>query len=170
MRIFHESQRGHIASIMQNGLVQGSSGVKSQNSLNTKTDKLLDQHRPVAVKTANICREKNIYGYVGIDEKIIDIIDGTHRDLAEYIKNSSLVVLELMPEPTQCYVSDLDRYDAIKQMVDLNAPLDSIIPLIGHYWSALVPLQMYNPSDIRRPEVVITSDIQPSAIHVIDIG
>ena len=170
MRIFHEVSYGDVSAILEQGLFQGSHGKKTEEPLVDQVNSLLDSYRPDAAIRAGICRMTNIYGYVGIDEKIIDITDGRHIDLAEFIKNNSNALLELMIDPTFCYVADLDQYDAIRNIITVYAPDEIVRTAIDRYWDSVVPLQMFTIGEIRRPEVFVTYNVPSSKIHHIQIG
>lgn len=167
--LYHEVSPDTLDSVFTDGLQRTSRGEKGSDVTIAATDHLLDTNRPHAVIEAEISRDDNIYAYVGIDDKIIDIIDGNHVELAHFVKHNSNAVLALTVDPNRCFVSDLDQYDAIKAAVtDLSQT--ELENMSTHYWETLIPLHMFKVGDIRRPEVMITYDLQPSEIKHIEIG
>lgn len=135
-----------------------------ENELMRKVNIFLDQHAPNVATQAELSRQHNIYGYLGIDDLIINIEDGTHIPLQDFTKDSLKTIVELRCDPAYCYVSNLDALDAVKHALQDNASESVLLQLAGDYWRSIMPLSVFAIGDIRRPEVMITNDVPPSEI------
>ena len=165
--IYHEVSPDSLDRIFTSGLKCTSRGDKHDKSTIARTNQLLDDTRPTAAIEADISRDTNLYAYVGIDDIVVDITDGNHIELAYFVKHNANAVLYLSVDPHRCYVSNLDQYDAIQAALEGVSAAD-LEMMARHYWEELIPLSMFKIGDIRRPEVMITYDLQPSEIHLLE--
>lgn len=165
MYVYHEVDAELMDEILIDGIKQGTRGEKSQDDYIIQTDRLLDSYRPEHLKSQGVGRANNIYGYVAVDGKLVDIVDGELVDVDSFVADSSELVLRLEVEPQRCQVSDLDVYDEIKSSLENNQPFDAEA-MAKSYWTALTPLASFDIGDIDRPEVMITHDIEPYNIEV----
>lgn len=164
MLVYHEASPDKIESILQNGLKRQSRGAKGDDVWIKKTDKFLDERRPKKLRDAGVSRDDNIYAYLSTGEYIISITDGTLVPLTAFIKQASNGLLKLNINEANCFVSDLDTYDALKDALKNHSPRDTIEVLAQSYWHKLTLLSDYQNDDIRRPEIMITYNINPQFI------
>ncbi len=167
MIVYHEVSPDSLDSIRQKGLKCTSRGEKGDDSSIARTDKLLDASRPDYLKQVAVSRDDNLYAYVADGSKLIDIKDGKSVELEDFIKKSEQTVLRLSIDPKRCYVSDLDAFDQLKDGIENDEDPDKLKRLINRYWQKLIPLEQFNIGGIRRPEVMITYDIEPGAIEIL---
>ena len=165
MIVYHEVSNDALDSVLEEGLVRTSRGEKGDDSSIAKTDELLDGNRPAALREIGISRDDNLYAYLSSDTSLIDITDGSLVPLDTFIKNSDGAVLALTINAPQCYVSDLDQYDAVKEAVENDNDIETLQEMSETYWNSLVPLDEFTPGDIDRPEVMIPYDILPENIE-----
>ena len=165
MVIYHEINSETIDSIFKNGLKRTSRGDKGSDGFIVKTDYFLDAHIPQRLRSAGISRDNNIYGYLGSDDSIIDIKDGSLTPVSKKKSDQTVIILKLDVDPARCWVSDLDLYDELKNLFKNNAPKEFLLTQAEKYWQRLVPLHQYTPESIRRPEIMITYDIEPLNIQ-----
>lgn len=169
MRLFHEIPKHSVTSILEEGLKRTSRGEKGNDDAIIKTDKLLDEYRPDRLLHANVSRDNNIYAYIGYSDTIIDITNDREVALARYVRASSNVLLELYIDQENCYVSDLELYDSIKNGVESGMSNKELLNKIEQYWQTLVPLNAFHLGSIRRPEVMITHDIPATQLQIVNI-
>lgn len=112
-----------------------------------------------------VSRDDNLYAYVRTDDAIIDITDGTHVPLGEFVAASSGRILELDIDPQRCFVSDLGTYDTLKAAIDSHENQSVFDRLAKSYWDKVVKLSSFDPAVIRRPEIMITYDVPPNNIR-----
>lgn len=77
-------------------------------------------------------------------------------------------VLRLEIDPGHAFISDLDRYDALKKAIEKREPIDHLESLACEYWQAVRPLTKQASSSIKRPEIMITYDIPPRELIVLE--
>ncbi|HET6746909.1 MAG TPA: hypothetical protein VFH06_02260 [Candidatus Saccharimonadales bacterium] len=85
--------------------------------------------------------------------------------LREYMTDRDSVLLELTIDSKYCYVSDLDKYDAVKSSL-LNNNKERAFTYAQIYWRSITNLAVFQPGTIARPEVMIVKDLPPDAISV----
>lgn len=166
--IYHEIDPSSLEKILREGIKRTSQGDKSKDKAIQKLDLFLDTHRPQTIAGTNLSRSNNIYGYVSSGEKLIDITDGEQLSLGKFRTKSHKTIVHLTVDPARCYVSDLDLYDTLKRAMELNEQDSTRESLAVQYWNKLVPLEKFAFGTIRRPEVMVTYDILPANIEVID--
>jgi hypothetical protein len=165
MVLYHEIDRDSLDSVLADGLKRTSRGEKGDDDAIKKTDAYLDTHRPATLVHRNISRDDNIYAFLGTDKTLIDITSGAIVSLSDH-KKPDVALLRLSVGQSACYVSDLDRYDAVKHAVE-HGMTEQLDALADHYWQAVVPLEAYTTGTIIRTEVMITRDVLPSEIEQI---
>ncbi len=167
MKLYHELSASSLASALQRGIKRDTHGEKSDDAAIIKTDKFLDVHRPLAAKRAGLSRANNIYAYLGDEKTLIDIRNGQAVLLKQYAKGTQTRLLRVEAEIESCYVSDLDLYDEVKTAIGSKKAV-ALPELAARYWSAIVPLCEFHAGDIARPEAMITRDISPGEVTVIE--
>ncbi len=165
--IYHEASPDSLDQISSSGLRCTPRDTSDDEPAITRTNRLLDDLRPAAAIEADISRNNNLYAYVGIDDKIVDITDGNHVELTHFVKHNANAVLRLQVDPHRCFVSDLDQYDAIHAALTSTA-IAKLEIMAQRYWEGIIPLHIFKIGDIRRPEVMITYDLQPSEIRLLE--
>ena len=167
MTLYHEVAQDTLASILRDGIKRTARGDKGDNSAIKRADDYLDARRPGILRDKGVSRDNNIYAYLGDDHSLVDIRSGDIVPLTQHPDPDSSL-LRLSVDPTLCYVSDLDDYDALKQAIETEAPDAVLETKATAYWRALTPLTTYRPGSIRRPEVMITRDIAAENITVVE--
>lgn len=164
MIIYHEVLTDKLDQALHSGLLRHAHGAKS-DQINLKTDEVLDRFIPKRLRDAGISRKDVIYAYIGDEKSIIDITTGESLPLSTYmLKDDRTTLLELHIDFAVCYVSDLELYDRVKSYIaDNSRPPQA---LINSYWRSVVPLADYTQT-IRRPELMITRDVQADEIAVL---
>ena len=164
--LYHEVAPEDVADILARGIAKTSRGEKGSDRLIRKTDQLLDDLRPEGLKVKGISRDDNIYAYFTYEDIVIDIKDGNPVPVNDFIKASDQAVVELSVDEARCYVSDLDVYDAMKDAVSGGNDA-SARTLAKRYWEQLIPLVIFEPGLIIRPEVMITYDVPSENVRAV---
>lgn len=162
MKVYHQVPRRELEAILTSGLHCDARGEKGANPLIKKTDGYLDEHRPKSLRRAGISRNTNVYGYLGNDQTLIDIIAGKETPISRYT-NDVQQLLRLVVSVDDCFVSDLDRYDAVKAAFGSKA-IGVLPELAEKYWQSVTKLSEYSPSQFSRPEIMIVRDVLPDEI------
>lgn len=165
MVLYHEIDSSSLQSVLQNGLKCTHRGSKGSDKSIVQTDEYLDKHRPDTLKEAGISRGNNLYAFIGTEDTIINIKDGAIIPVQEYLCHHNSVILKLQIDAESCYVSDLDKYDALKSALS-NTDERHSVRLAREYWDAVVPLQSFHPGNIARPEAMIIRDVRPGELTV----
>lgn len=168
VRVYHEVLPDSLDSTLSEGVKRSTHGEKS-DSLVKKADDYLDRRRPEHLPS-DLSRANAVYGYLADDGKLIDIKDGTPVDVKEFAAQRKQVLLRMTVELDNCFVSDLDRYDAVKEALEKGDDDAALEQLAARYWDRVTPLEKYSPGPIRRPEALITHDVAPSDIAVVEAG
>ena len=164
--VFHEIEADSVESVFSDGLQRTSRGDKGSDSDVARTDKLLDELRPRNLVDGRVSRDDNLYGYVSVGGCVVDITDGELVDADKLSSSSDQVLLKLRVDPGQCYVSDLDLYDAVVEAVS-DGDTSKATQLGDTYWKRVTPLTEYEQHSeeaFLRPEVMITYDVPVDAI------
>lgn len=140
------------------GLHRNDRGEKGDDKAIIRTDHFLDAHIPDTLAKHGLQRCNVIYGYLGDSTHLTDIETGDAIPIAQKATEGDRTLLRLEVDPSECWVSDLDLYDAVKNSE--NPSQEQAIT----YWKSLQPLTQYDGS-IRRPEVMITTDLKPARLH-----
>jgi hypothetical protein len=165
VRVYHEVKPDSLDTVLRDGVKRSTHGEKS-DSLVKKADDYLDRLRPEHLPS-ELSRANAVYGYLSDHDKLIDIQDGAPVDVKEFAVQRSQVLLRMTVELDRCFVSDLDRYDAVKEALEKGDDAD-LEQLASRYWDRLTPLEKYAPGLIQRPEAMITHDVAPSDITVVE--
>lgn len=168
MKVYHEISPDAVGAALMNGLKRTSRGEKGSDDSIKKADAFLDAHCPAGLKELGLSRDNNLYAYISDDEDIVDIVDGSLVQLKDFISHSDQKVLEVRVEPRQCYVSDLDTYDALKNAIENNEDKQIVEQLAHSYWNKIKVLNQFNIGDIRRPEVMVTYDVDQVHIKLVN--
>lgn len=168
MKAYHEIHPESLDSALAEGLKRTSRGSKGDNEAIIKTDRLLDSLRPQQLTAQGISRDDNLYSYVGIDDFVIDIVDGTHVPIDDFVDRAKLRVLELDIDPARSFVSNLDAYDALKDAIETRANRASLERLANDYWSSITKLTDFLPHTISRPEIMVPYDVPPNKIRLLN--
>lgn len=165
MIFYHEASAEAFSSILKDGLKCTSRGAKGNEQSIIKTDELLDKRRTEQLLSKGISRDNNLYAYIGTDANIIDITSGKIIDIEQYTQMRRGHLFRLDVDQKRCYVSNLDAYDRLRQGVENKLPQQTLNQWADEYWSEVIPLNKYHVGLIRRPEVMITSDIPAERIY-----
>lgn len=160
VEVFHEVQSDDVEAVLLRGLTLGSGGDK-RNADIVKTDKFLNQFCPRSLRDGGVNRETNVYCYLSVDGAVLDIVSGEKRSPVE-VKSPGQTLLRVMVDPHASYVSDLDLYDKIMELLK-NSNESEANQLAQNYWRKVQLLTEYR-GGIRRPEVLVTYDIPPTSI------
>lgn len=166
MHAYHEITADSLKSVLKNGLKATDRGKKGDDSTIANTDKFLDERRPETIRTNGVARTAAIYAYLATGTYVIDITDGSHARIPDFIRRSEDIILELAVEPSRCYVADLDAFDAVMDAIRNNHPSEHQEQLAEKYWQTLVRLDSYRIDTFKRPEILIPYDIDPDAITI----
>ncbi|HEU5121765.1 MAG TPA: hypothetical protein VFT59_02875 [Candidatus Saccharimonadales bacterium] len=164
MIIYHEISKESLSKIEGEGLKCTSRGKSGLSDDIIKTDRFLDSYIPVSLAQAGVSRDNNLYGYLGDKVSVINIENGRQTSLAQLASKENRILLRLDVNPSHCYISDLDIYDAIKTHIGQGEADEA---WAQRYWHAIIPLQHFALGDIARPEVMITHDIPPRHTHIV---
>lgn len=165
MVLYHEVTKDALDQTLAHGLKAAARGEKGDKSDIKQTDTHLDTHRPDSIRQLGISRDDNLYAFVGTEHSLIDITNGATLPLKDYpLEDSHLLRLDI--DLDHCYVSDLDRYDAIKAAV-ANHEVATLNELTDDYWAHVVPLRDFTIGEIARPEIMITQDVSPRDISLV---
>jgi hypothetical protein len=168
VRVYHEVLPDSLDNALSEGVKRSTHGEKS-DSLTKKADNYLDRRRPEHLPS-DVSRANAVYGYLSDDDQLIDIKDGTPVGVKEFAAQRSQVLLRMTVELDNCFVSDLDGYDVVKEALEKDDDDAAVDQLAARYWDRLTALEKYAPGPIRRPEALITHDVPPSDITVVSPG
>jgi hypothetical protein len=164
---YHEVLEKDVVSILKGGLKCSSRGDKANDEFIIQTDKLLDEQCPKKIKKAGVSRRNNIYCYLGLNHRAIDITDGKIKPPAEISQSPKHKLLKVLVDPKLCFVSDLDLYDQLLNSVKQKRLVESQ-DYIKIYWQKLTPLIYYDQArGFKRPEIMVTYDLPISRIEVV---
>lgn len=166
MIVYHEASPDSYDTLVSEGLKCTSRGEKTAGDpMIQQTDQLLDSRLPATLKNAGVSRDNNLYAYIADGEVVQDITDGSFIPVASFVQKSKQLVLAIDVDPKRCYVSDLDRYDALKVAIEQRQP--QLQGLADAYWQSLLPLDAYDLAQNRRVEIMITYDVAPAHITAV---
>jgi len=165
MTLYHKVSSESLDDTLQHGLKRALRGERGAADIIAVTDQFLDQHRPATLRTNNVSRDHAIYAYIGTDHSITSIENGQEEPLSKHLEQDG-GLLKLTVDPKDCYVSDLDQFDAVKQALEADDPTLAE-ERADRYWETITPLSRYEHGTFRRPEVIITNDISPNAIAIV---
>jgi hypothetical protein len=164
--IYHEVLPESLDDVLQNGIKRSDQGEKS-DSVVQRTDECLEQRLPDALRDSGLSRREVVYGYLSSGDKLVDISDGQEVEVGEFSSQRDQVLLRITVDSADCFASDLDAYDAVKMCVASDADDALLTRLAERYWARVIPLEEYEAGQYRRPEVMVTSDIEAAQIAVV---
>ncbi len=164
--MYHEISKDSLESVLHEGLKCASRGKLGKDSDIIAADRFLDERRPTHLKQAGICRNNNIYCFVGDEISLINIKDGRRVLLDSYNLNTNSTLLKVAVDSSVCYVSDLDLYDNLKDTLH-NHHVKIAEKLASKYWHNVTPLSHFTSGDISRPEILVTCNIGPAQISIV---
>lgn len=167
MIIYHEVTPEALDEVKSQGIKRTSKGAKSDDTAILKTDELLDAHRPLHLQAAGLSRSNSVYGYIGTESAIMDIQDGRRISLAKKRDQNNHILLRLDIGMDDCWLSDLDKYDALKHALIAGKPYKTLLALCNDYWDNVRPLAT-SGARIKRPEIMIGRDVGPAAIKEVE--
>lgn len=116
MTLYHEAPLDSLSELRHNGLERTARGDKGDDPVIKRTDDYLDAHCPDKLRSYGVSRSNNLYAFLGDEAHIVDIQNGATLPLQDYAISDS-ILFRLSVDPASCFVSDLDRYDAVKAAV-----------------------------------------------------
>ncbi len=164
--LYHEIDPSSEKDVLNEGIKRGASGDKSDKQ-KKMVDTFLDTHLPDWAENIQLCRGMVNYGYLTYEGKVIDITDGEAVSIEEFMAKNDQILLRLTVDTDDCFVSDLDLYDTLVRAMELDEQDSTREHLADRYWERIIPLADYEPGTIKRPEVMINTDILPSDIEVV---
>lgn len=167
MIAYHEANPQSVNDVLKDGLKCSSRGDLSDDQVRQQTDQLLDQHRPAGLITASLSRNDNLYAFLFTGDKLIGIDKGEALTLQEYLATTDQAVFELHIDPDRTYVSDLDAYDTVAGLIKQKADEQEVQNAAQAYWSRCTKLATYEPGSIDRPELMVTYDVSPEDIRLV---
>jgi hypothetical protein len=166
--IFHEVEKSKLDEVLKEGLKKQPRGSKGNDENMVKADEVLDAKRPLDLKEAGVSRDNNLYGYLLYRDKIVDITDGSLKDINKLSQSSEQVLLKVNVDDNRCYVADLDLYDQIIEVINNAVEGQFINDLTHEYWQKLTRLDHYDHTNgFKRPEVMVTYDVPANHVEVI---
>jgi hypothetical protein len=163
---YHEILKEELRSILKDGLKASSGGDKTDKNI-SKADNLLDTNCPEKLKQAGLSRSNNLYCYLAFEGGIVDITSGKIKLPGEISKSPEHKLLKVKVDPTRCYVSDLDLYDQILNLVKYNVN-DKALDLNTNYWQRITRLDRYDHErGFRRPEIMVTYDVPGYQLEIV---
>lgn len=158
---FHELSPDAAQAALERGLLQGTSGEKTDDDI-AATDRFLNARRPQSLIEKGVDRHMNLYCYLSHGGKIIDISSGKTLSAPAFTAGRPQSLLQVEVDPARCYVSDLDLYDQVMELLKKSDETNAT-RLAEQYWANLRLLNHYDWT-FRRPEVMVTYTIPPSDI------
>ena len=165
MVLYHEISQNLLPDALKNGLRCTSRGEKGQAAAIIRTDEFLDSICPPELKQRGVSRDNNLYTFLGNETAVKDIKTGGYVPLSNYRKQGRQL-LRLQVPFGNCFLSNLDLYDAVKQNIQQLSEAE-LRQLGVRYWAAVVPLEQADLAMVPRPEVMITTDVSPRQIEVL---
>ena len=165
--LYHEAAPESVDGILENGIQRHASGVKRDTQIE-KIDTFLDTHIPEHLQAVGLNRRDVTYAFIEHDGKIIDIATGRLVPLEEFRRGNGMRLLRLTVDTKNCYVSDLDLYDTLKRAMELDEQDSTREHLADRYWKRIVPIEEFRVGSIARPEVMITADVDPKSVEVVE--
>lgn len=165
--LYHEIDPSHKDTVFAEGIEREAEGEKT-DSENDIADAYLDEHMPPEVAAWGVSRQEVVYAYMEYQGAIIDIRDGEFIPVDEFNDRSEQALLRLSVDSKDCYVSDLDAYDALLTAIETDKNDPSNKYLAAHYWDHVLPYDKYVIGEYDRPEILIAADIAPESISEVE--
>lgn len=163
--VYHEVRPESLEQVLRAGLKRSDEGEKS-DAVVQRTDDCLEDRMPADLARRGLSRRSVVYGFLSSGDKLVDIRDGREVGVEQFAAERELVLLRFDVDSADCFVSDLDAYDAIKVCVDSGAEDALLSRLAQRYWERVVPVDDYDPGRYRRPEVMVLNDIAAEDITI----
>lgn len=157
--LYHEAPSSELKSILASGLKQRIKREKGSKPLIAETNHILDKKCPNHLKSKNLSREYNLYAYIPIGDRVIDIKDGTLIQVSTFVQQNTQNIIKINVDPVRCFVSDLDAFDALKLAIKQKYSHKTISNLAKSYWGKIIPLNEFELGAVYRPEAMITYDV-----------
>jgi hypothetical protein len=164
--LFHEIDPTSKDKVLNEGIKRKANGGKN-NSEKKKVDTFLDTHLPDWAKEKEVCRGNVLYAFLERDGHVVDITDGEPMPVSQFMDKSQDALLKITVDSGKCYVSDLDLYDTLMRAMQLDEQDSTREHLADRYWERVIPLEKYELGTIRRPEVMVATDVEPGDIEVV---
>jgi hypothetical protein len=164
--IYHEVLPESLDTVLQEGIKRSDQGEKS-DSVVQRTDECLEQRLPDDLRDRGLSRRHVVYGFLSSGNKLVDIRDGQEVEVGQFSSQREQVLLRITVDSANCFASDLDAYDAVKMCVASDADDVLLTRLAERYWAHVIPLDEYEAGRYRRPEVMVTSDVDANQIAVV---
>lgn len=163
--LFHEIEVDERADALRRGLLQGE-GASKRGAVINKTDEFLRAFQPEHLVRAGIDRQANIFCYLTRGQQVIDATTGNVRGPAAIARDHARLMLQVEVDERRCYVGDLDVYDQIRDLL-IAGELAKARQLALVYWRHVVPFAEY-AGQLRRPEALVTYDISPANLSMVE--
>lgn len=164
--IYHEVRPESLDKILQKGIDRSDQGEKGDPVVQ-RTDECLEDHIPEDLRNKGLSRRHGVYGYLSSGDKLVDIRDGHEVEVDHFSSQRDQVLLRITVDSANCFAFDLDAYDAVKMCVESGADDTLLTRLAERYWARALPLDEYQAGRYRRPEVVVTNDVDATDIAVV---
>jgi hypothetical protein len=159
--VFHKLKNDRLDDVLAHGLLLASS-IGSHSEEIDMTDNFLNKLIPSSLRQKGLDRKTNIYCYMTANDRAVDIKTGDKKSPQGIIDSPQQSILRIEVDPKSCYVSDLDLYDKILELLQDSNEAEAK-NLARMYWQKIQSLSDYS-QDITRPEVMVTYDIPPACI------
>lgn len=166
MVIYHEVRPELLDQVLRDGIKRNDHGEKT-DSVVQRTDECLEGRIPEELRNRGLGRRNVVYGYLSSGDKLVDIRSGQDVDADHFSSQRELVLLRITVDSVNCFVSDLDAYDAVKVCVKSGAGETLLTRLAERYWARVGPLDEYEAGQFRRPEVMVVNNIDADEIDVV---
>jgi hypothetical protein len=167
--LLHEVCPESIDQVLHDGIRCQGSGEKTAGA-EQQADTYLDGHAPACYTERGLGRRTVVYGYMPIDDGLIDITTGEAIDVGAFAAQHEQVLVRMDVERSRCYVSDLDCYDIVKDALKSSWPPERLRAWAARYWTRVTPLNDYAAGSFRRPEVMVIGDIAGPDITVVSVN
>jgi hypothetical protein len=164
---YHSIQEEALARCLEIGLKYGEAGARSQEPHIQQTNDYLDRRIPSDLKSLRLYRQQCLYMYADIDGFVLDIQSGELTPWQEWDAGEGFCKLRVMLDEKACYVSDLEAYDELVRAVQQNAGAEALEHLAAQYWRRVIPFTGVSPLGYKRIEIMVTQDIRPHHITVL---
>jgi hypothetical protein len=164
--VYHEVRPEVLDAVLRHGLKCDDDGEKSDQVVR-RTDDCLETRKPAHLADRGVERSRAVYGYLAVGSNLVDISTGNAVDAAEFAARRDQILLRITADCADCYVSDLDAYDAVKMCVSSDAEDSLLSRLAQRYWTRVIPFEEYRPGLYRRPEVMVCNDVDGQDIEVV---
>lgn len=183
--IYHKTSRDSVPSILSNGLKCTVQGGHGQEESARRTNTLLNELRPEALRVSGVDRNLCTYGYLAVGGRVFDVDTGRLVPLDEWDVGDGQAKLRVDAEPAAAFVSDLEAYDEVATRIRYDGDDETVRKFARRYWQRLVgftdlctyyrlaghtliaspELGPRFPSRLERVEVLLTTDVPGSHVR-----